>query len=533
MSNKSKWAAGLLSLAALGGGGYWGYQHWKVTADAPAAKAADGKGDAQADAKAKAKGKGKGRPVAPVAVAPVRSAPLNIYLNGLGTVTPLRTVTVRSRVEGQLNRVLFTEGQLVKEGQLLAEIDPRAYQAQVMQAEGQLQRDQALLANARVDLDRYRTLLQQDSIAEQQVASQEALVRQLEGTVKVDQAQVETARLQLSYTRVTAPIAGTVGLRLVDQGNIVRAGDATGLAVITQVSPATVLFTIPQDQLPPVLKALKTGDRVPVEVYDREQKVKLGTGRLLTADNQIDTTTGTVRLKAQLRNEDGALFPNQFVNVRMLVDTREDAITVPSSSIQRGAQGLFVYVVNEDQTVSLRNVKTGVTEGTRIEVLSGVKARERVVIDGIDRLRDGMKVEIAERRASDGEGKGKGRRGKGAEGDAAKGGAPKDGAAQDAATKGGAGKDGAAKRDAVPDEGGKGERPRRDAAKSDGADGAAEDRPRRKRPPDGAPVAEGAKGGASAEGAASDPAAEAARAERREKRRKQREAEAAAAAQGK
>jgi membrane fusion protein, multidrug efflux system len=516
MSKISKWAAWLAALAVAGGGGWWGYQQWQASKGDAATAAVDGKGAAKGDAKGDAKGKGKGaRPVAPVAVAPVRSGPLNIYLNGLGTVTPLRTVTVRSRVEGQLNRVLFTEGQLVKEGQLLAEIDPRAFQAQLMQAEGQLQRDQAQLANARVDLERYRTLLKQDSIAEQQVSSQEALVRQLEGTVKVDQAQVETARLQLSYTRITAPIAGTVGLRLVDQGNMVRAGDAAGIAVITQVAPAAVLFTIPQDNLPAVLGRLKSGDRIPVDVYDREQKVKLGSGRLLTSDNQIDTTTGTVRLKAQLPNDDGALFPNQFVNVRMLVDTREDAITVPSSSIQRGAQGLFVYVVNEDQTVALRNVKTGVTEGTRIEVVSGVKARERVVIDGTDRLRDGMRVEIAERRALDGDGKGKGRRGKG--GDAAKGDAAKDGAA----------KEGAAKSDTAAVEGAKGERPKRDAAKADttGAEGAQEERPRRKRPPDG----EATKAEASAEGAPKDPAAEAARAERREKRRKQKEAEAAAA----
>jgi multidrug efflux system membrane fusion protein len=496
MSNTSKWAAWLAGLAMAGGGGYWGYQQWQASkGDTPAAMA-DATGGAKGDAKGDAKGKGKGRPVAPVAVAPVRSGSLDIYLNGLGTVTPLRTVTVRSRVEGQLMRVLFTEGQQVKEGQLLAEIDPRAFQAQLMQAEGQLQRDQAQLANARVDLERYRLLLKQDSIAEQQVASQEALVRQLEGTVKVDQGNAENARLQLSYARITAPIAGTVGLRLVDQGNIVRGGDATGIAVITQVSPVAVMFTIPQDNLPAVLGRLKSGDKIPVDVYDREQKVKLGSGRLLTADNQIDTTTGTVRLKAQLPNDNGALFPNQFVNVRMLVDTREDAITVPSSSIQRGAQGLFVYVVNEDQTVSLRNVKTGVTEGTRIEVVSGVKARERVVIDGTDRLRDGMKVEIAERRALDGEGKG--RRGKG--GDAAKGDAPKDGAAKE-----GAAKEGAPKGDAA-----QGERP-----------------PRKKPPVDGA-TGEAPKSGASAEGAASDPVAEAARAERREKRRKQREAEAAA-----
>lgn len=535
MSTTSKWGVWLIGLGVAGGGAYWGWQQWQASKGDTAATA-DATGSGKANAKADAKGKGKGRPVAPVAVAPARSGPLNIYLSGLGTVTPLRTVTVRSRVEGQLMRVLFTEGQRVSEGDLLAEIDPRAFQAQLMQAEGQLQRDQAQLANARVDLERYRTLLNQDSIAEQQVASQEALVRQLEGTVRVDQGNVENARLQLSYTRVTAPIAGTVGLRQVDQGNIVRSGDATGIAVITQVTPVAVLFTIPQDNLPAVLGRLKSGDKIPVDIYDREQKVKLGSGRLLTADNQIDTTTGTVRLKAQLPNSDGALFPNQFVNVRMLVDTREEAITIPTSAVQRGAQGLFVYVVNDDQTVSLRNVKTGVTEGTRIEVVSGVKAKERVVIDGTDRLRDGMKVEIAERRAADGEGRG--RRGKG--GDAAKGDAAKGDAAKDAA-----GKDGAAKGNAAAGEGAtgaadgaKGERRKRDAASTEGAatDGAKTDKgeggdqPRRKRPPDG----EASKSGASADGATSDPAADAARAERREKRRKQREAEAAAAAaQGK
>jgi multidrug efflux system membrane fusion protein len=331
-----------------------------------------------------------------VAVAPAQTRDVNVIQTGLGTVTALRTVTVKTRADGQLDSVPFAEGQIVKQGQLLAQIDPVPYQVALEQAEGQLARDAATLNNARLDLQRYQTLLKQDSIAGQQVDQQAALVKQLEGTVKIDQANLDTAKLNLSYTKITAPIAGRVGLRLVDPGNQVRGSDSNGIAVITQLDPITVLFTIPQDVLPRVMQRLNSGDKPPVDAWDRENKQILAKGYLTTTDNQIDVTTGTVKLRAQFPNPQGQLFPNQFVNVRMIVYTLKNAVTVPTAAIQRSStQGTIVYVVQDDDTIAVRPVKTGPAEGELTSVESGVKPGERVVTDGVDRIREGMKVEIA------------------------------------------------------------------------------------------------------------------------------------------
>jgi len=340
---------------------------------------------------------GDGGPI-PVVAGVAQVGEIPIYLSGLGTVVPMRTVVVRSRVDGELVRVNFTEGQYVKEGEVLAQVDPRAFQVQLEQAEGQLIKDQALLANARIDLERYRTLFQQDSIAKQQVDTQAALVLQYEGTVRSDQAMVDNARLLLSYARITAPISGRLGLRQVDAGNIVHAADANGVVVITEVQPITVVFTLPQDNLPALMQRMKSNAKLAVEAWDRGFRVKLGSGELLTVDNVIDITTGTVKLKAKFANADLALFPNQFVNARMLLDTRKGVVTIPSAALQRGSQGSFVYVIKDDNTVSVRPVKLGPSDGERVAVESGLAAGERVVVDGMDRLREGARVQAGARR---------------------------------------------------------------------------------------------------------------------------------------
>lgn len=328
---------------------------------------------------------------------PAQSGDIPIVLDALGTVTPTQTVAVKTRVAGLLERVLFKEGDLVTEGQLLAEIDPSGLKVQLAQAEGQLARDRALLENARVDLKRYETLFKQDSIARQQVDTQRALVRQYDGLIRIDQSQVDNARLQLGYARVTAPISGRVGLRQVDAGNMVTGTEANGLVVITQVEPISVVFAIPQDELPKVIKRIASGDKLAVQAFDRTQQSQLATGVLASLDNLIDPATGTIKLKAEFPNKDGQLFPNQFVNARLELDTLRDVVTIPSSAIQRGSQGLFVYIVKADRTVELRPVTLGPVDDQRIAVASGVGPGELVVIDGVDRLREGAKVELIER----------------------------------------------------------------------------------------------------------------------------------------
>jgi membrane fusion protein, multidrug efflux system len=331
----------------------------------------------------------------PVVGATAALGDLGVYQSGLGTVTPVKTVTVRSRVDGELVSVAYREGQLVREGDLLAQIDPRPFEVQLHQAEGQLAKDEAALANAKVDLERYRVLIKENSVSAQQLDTQAATVAQTDAAIKSDRAQVESARLNLVYSRITAPISGVIGLRLVDPGNIVHASDQNGLLVITQQQPITVIFTIAADHLQPVLQQRRSGRDLTVDAWDRDFKRKLATGSLLAIDNQIDASTGTIRMRAQFPNQDSALYPNQFVNVRLLVDTLRRAVLVPTAAIQRSPQSTYVYVVKPDSTVEMRTVEVQMTEGDTTAVAKGLAAGEVVVVDGVDKLQPGTAVALA------------------------------------------------------------------------------------------------------------------------------------------
>ncbi|HWZ42601.1 MAG TPA: MdtA/MuxA family multidrug efflux RND transporter periplasmic adaptor subunit [Candidatus Saccharimonadales bacterium] len=383
---KSRWWLWIAILAVVAIG-IWYYRGARATSEA-GGKAAPG---------ATSAGKGRGGPggagmTVPVVIATAQKGNLPVYLIGLGSATAYNTVTVRSRVDGQIVKVNFTEGQFVHAGDALIEIDPRPYQVQLEQAEGQLAKDQAQLHDVQVDFERYQLLYSEGVIPKQQVDTQQAQVGQFQGAIKADQATIDSAKLQLVYAHITAPISGRVGLRLVDIGNIVHAADTTGLLVITQLQPISVIFTLPQDQLQQVLVKLRGGGQLPVEAYDRDDLTKITDGKLATIDNQIDPTTGTYKLKSIFSNENNVLFPNQFVNIHMLVDTKKDLVIVPAAAIQRGPQGTYVYVVSGGDTVNIRVVTIAQTTGNNIGISSGINPGDVVVIDGQDKLQDGSKV---------------------------------------------------------------------------------------------------------------------------------------------
>jgi multidrug efflux system membrane fusion protein len=378
---KSKWWVWVVLLAIVGLG-FW-YFHGRSTSEADSKSGVGGKG----------RGKGGfGNLVVPVVVANAQKGDLPVYLIGLGSVTAFNTVTVHTRVDGQIVKVNFTEGQYVHQGDALIEIDPRPYQVMLEQAEGQLAKDQAQLHDVQVDFERYTLLFNEGVIPKQQVDTQQAQVGQYQGAIKADQATIDNAKLQLVYCNITAPIGGRVGLRLVDIGNIVHAADTNGLLVITQVQPIAVIFTLPQDQLQQVLGKLYGVQALTVEAYDRDDSSKIADGKLLTIDNQIDPTTGTYKLKAVFQNDHNILFPNQFVNIHMLVDIKHNVMIIPAAAIQRGPQGTYVYVVENGNTVKIRPVTIAQTTGNNVGISAGLNAGDVVVIDGQDKLQDGSQV---------------------------------------------------------------------------------------------------------------------------------------------
>ena len=389
-----RWILSLLVLAGLGYFIYYAWGHWvkPAAADATAAQSAPAGGGGRGG-----RGGGRGgvgpRGAAVVTIA-ARRVDMPVYLRGLGTAAANNTVVVRSRVDGQLQHVAFREGQFVQQGDLLAEIDKRPFEVQLAQAKGQLARDQAQLQSAKMEQQRNQLLLEKGLIPKQQVDLQAATVAQYEGAIQADQALIDSANLQITYSRIIAPISGQIGLRLVDEGNIVRAADPNGMVVITQVEPIAVLFSIPEDNLGDVLRKLRAGQQLRVEAWDHDDSKKIADGILLTADNQIDATTGTSKLKAIFDNKNNALYPNQFVNVRLLIDVLRGAVVVPGATIQRGSQGTFVYVVTEDQTAELRMVTIKETEGNDVAIASGLKPGENVVLEGMDKVQDGGRVDV-------------------------------------------------------------------------------------------------------------------------------------------
>jgi multidrug efflux system membrane fusion protein len=342
------------------------------------------------------KGRGAAPParVMPVVAAVARRGDMPVYLSGLGSVAAFNSVTIRSRVDGELMNVAFEEGQFVKQGDLVAEIDPRPFNVQLAQAEAQKARDEALLVNSKTDLERYKKLMDQDAIPKQQLDTQVATVGQYDATVRSDQAQIDNVKLQLTYSRITSPLTGRIGLRLVDRGNMVHATDQNGLAMVAQLQPIAVFFNIAEDSLPLVSEKMRAGIAMPVVAWDRELKHKLATGKLLTIDNQIDQASGTVRFKAEFANADLSLFPNQFVNARLLVDTVHGAVIIPSAAIQHSPNSAFVYVVKKEQSVALREVTAGVVEGDETAIEKGLEPGEVVAVDGLDRLEPGTKVVV-------------------------------------------------------------------------------------------------------------------------------------------